>query len=94
MIIVLFKSIFPLENRLLGAQPNKLIQSDMVKGDEYDELRILGNRILCIQHAIDISISSYISRLDSYKKANRILVFGLLCSLLIIIFFLLCRCVC
>lgn len=91
VIIVLFNSIFPLENRLLGSQPNKLIQSDMIKGDNYDELRILGNRILCIQDAIDISISSYISRLDSYKKANRILVFGLLISLLIIIFFLLCR---
>ncbi|WP_163518378.1 hypothetical protein [Gelidibacter japonicus] len=91
VIIVLFNSIFPLENRLLGSQPNKLIQSDMIKGDDYDELRILGNRILCIQDAIDISISSYISRLNSYKKANRILVFGFLISLLIIIFFLLCR---
>ena len=88
----MFKSIFPLENRLLGSQPNKLVQNDLIKGDDYDELRIISNRILCTQKAIDISITSYIKRLESYKKANKILIFGLLISLtIIIIIFLLCQ---
>lgn len=94
IIIVLFNSIFPYENRLLGSEPNKLVQEDMIKGDEYDELRILGNRILCIQDAIKISLSSYRKRLNSYKKANRILVFGLFSTLLVLIVFLLCQCSC
>ncbi len=92
VIFILFKSIFPLENRLLGSQPNKLVQNDLIKGDDYDELRIISNRILCTQKAIDISITSYIKRLESYKKANKILIFGLLISLtIIIIIFLLCQ---
>ncbi|MCG8860035.1 hypothetical protein [Tenacibaculum finnmarkense] len=87
IIVILFNSIFPTENRLLGSEPSNLLHEDMIKGDEYDELRILGNRILCIQNDIKISLSSYRKRLNSYKNSNKILAIGILFTLLNLLFF-------
>src|SRR5690606_38118899 len=92
VILILFKSLFPIENRLLGSEPKKLVQDDFIKGDNYDELRIIGNRIFLTQDAIDKSLLSYSKRLNSYKKTYKVLFIGILMSIILItIIFLLCQ---
>ena len=91
IIIVLFNALFPYENRALGSEPIELVQEDMIKGDKFDELRILGNRILSMHDDIKTSTKSYRFRLNSYKNAYKILLIGILFTLLIFITFLLCR---
>lgn len=91
VISVLYSGIMPKGTILVGTEPSKLIQSDMIKGDDNDNIRILGNRIINLQNAIDVSSISYKSRLKAFKLSFGILNIGIFVIMFLTITFLLCQ---
>lgn len=78
IISILIFIIFPKDTVSLGSEPIKNINENFIKGDEFDEYRILCNKIECLQLAIESSLSSYRMRLNAYKKSNKILILGII----------------
>ena len=91
IISLLIFIIFPKDTVSLGSEPIKNINENFIKGDKFDECRILCNKIENLQTAIEGSLSSYRIRLNAYKKTTTTLILGLIlifCSISLFYLFL------
>jgi len=74
--MILLFIIFPKETVSIGSEPIKNVNKNIIKGDEFDEYRMLCNKIECLQLAINKSLPSYRARLSAFKKSNQLLIIG------------------
>jgi hypothetical protein len=86
VVFKLFKNINPITTTLLGS--DKLINSDLIKGSEYDEYSILTNRILNIQNGINTNKEISETKAKNYKESYKFLIIGL--SSISVLFLLFC----
>lgn len=94
IISILLFVIFPKDTVCLGSEPIKIVTPNFIKGDKYDQYRILCNKIENLQIAIEDSLSSYRTRLKAYKQSNQILISGVILIFLSISLFYLFLNVC
>ena len=78
LIFILSLVIFPKYTVAIGSEPKKNVDKNFIRGDEYDEYRILCNKIECLQCDIESSLSSYRKRLNLFKSSYKLLIFSLL----------------
>lgn len=77
VIYILYRNILPVKSIMIGAEPEKLLQNDIIFGSDNDYHNVLINRTYNIQKAIDNSIISHKKRYDRFKNANKTLFLGL-----------------
>lgn len=79
VIYQLYKNILPVKSAMAGSEPNQLIQPDLISGiASTDERNLLVNRVFNLQKAIEYSLDSHTIRYSRFRKANKILLMGLL----------------
>jgi hypothetical protein len=69
--------INPSKIRLAGASPESVIDSDIFNGSEYDRIKLLKNRIFCLNIDIKINREKQKTRVLCYRLSLAVIVIGM-----------------